>query len=229
MGKVVLVGSQSGDIGKSIICIKLGFQLSQMGKKVLLLDLSLGKKKISEYLNVSESIIYDIKDVLDGICSLDQAIVDVSENLWLLPSPRLMDKLKDVKFELFGSLIKDAKDYDVIIVDVDKVSLSYIDFSTITNIVTVNNNDFSSIKKINQDKMIAQKNNVAITTIINKYNKNKAKNGSMMNVKDIQKMTELNINAVIDDISAYDGSYYFLSSTQDNSFNKAINILLNQI
>ena len=58
---------------------------------------------------------------------MDQAIVDVSENLWLLPSPRLMDKLKDVKFELFGSLIKDAKDYDVIIVDVDKVSLSYID------------------------------------------------------------------------------------------------------
>lgn len=229
MGKVVLVGSQKCDIGKTTLCIKAGYQLSQMGKKVLILDLSLGNKKISDYLNVSENIIYDIKDVFDGICSLDQAIIDINENLQLLPSPRLKDKLKDVKFELFSSLIKEAKDYDVIIADVDKISLSYIDFNDITNIVTVNNNDFSSIKEISLDKTVAQKNNVAITTIINKFSKRDAKKGSMLSAKDIQKMTELNINAVIDENLAYDGSHDFLTNAQDNSFNKAINIILNQI
>lgn len=229
MGKVVLVGSQKRDIGKTTICIKAGFQLSQMKKKVLLLDLSLGNKKISEYLNVSENIIYDIKDVLDGICSLDQAIVDINENLKLLPSPRIKDKLNDVKFKLFSALIKNAMNYDVIIADVDKISLSYIDFSDITNIITVNNNDFSSIKEINRDITIAQKNNVPIITIVNKFNNKESKKGSMINVKNIKKMTELDINAVIEENIAYDGSYDFLTSTQDNTFNKAINIILNQI
>ena len=144
LGSVVLVSSQKRDVGKTVLTLKLGIELSQAGNKVLLIDLSFGKKKISEYLNVSENIIYDIKDVLENTCSLDQAVIDIDDKLSILPNPRITDKLGDIKIDEFSKLISEAKGkYDVIIADIDKISLSYIDFNCIQFIINVNNNDFS--------------------------------------------------------------------------------------
>ncbi|MGD9568484.1 MAG: AAA family ATPase [Sedimentibacter sp.] len=232
MGKVVLVGSQKSDIGKTIICIKSGMMLAKEGKKVLLVDLSSGKKKMSEYLNVNEDIIYDIKDVLDTTCSLDQAIIEINESLSLLPCPRIAGKLNEIKMEEFSKLFSNTiKDYDIIIADVDKVSNSYIDFKLTNVIVSVNNNDFSCIKEINSDKNIARKYNVeSIFAVLNKYNKKKAKNGAMMNTRDIQKMTELNMDLIIEENLKYiNADYDFLFKGEDNSFNKVIESLTSKI
>lgn len=232
MEKVVLIGSQKSDIGKTIICIKLGISLSESGKKVLLMDLSTGKKKISEYLDVNEDIIYDIKDVLDSTCSLDQAVIEITDSLSLLPCPRIADKLSDVKIEEFTKLINDAKNaYEMIIVDIDNISLSYINFDLINSIVTINNNDFSCIKEFKVDKTIAQKFNVdLIYAVLNKYNKKNAKKGTMVSSKDIQKMTEMSMNAIIEENSKYLNSEYdFMFNKEDSSFNKAIKIIVEQI
>lgn len=212
-------------MGKTVLTVKLGIELSQIGKKVLLIDLSYGKKKISEYLNVTEDIIYDIKDVLDITCSLDQAVIDIDDKLSILPNPRISDKLGNIKIEEFSKLISEAKGkYDVIIADVDKISLSYIDFNCIQFIINVNNNDFSCIKELNIDKNIANKygfNN--IIAVINKFSKKNAVNGTMMKLKDIQKMTETQISIVIEDNAAYSNADYdFLFDKEENSFNKAI-------
>lgn len=232
MGKVVLIGSQKSDIGKTIICTKLGISLSESGKKVLLMDLSIGKKKISEYLNVNEDIIYDIKDVLDSTCSLDQAVIEISDNLSLLPCPRLADKLRNIKINSFTRLISEAINaYDLIIVDIDKVSWSYINFNVVNNIITVNNNDFSCIKEINWDKYISQKFNVdLILALLNKYNGKNAKKGKMMNATDIQNMTDINMSIIIEENSKYlNANYDFMFSKEENSFNKAIKTIAAQL
>ncbi|MFA9422154.1 MAG: division plane positioning ATPase MipZ [Sedimentibacter sp.] len=225
MGRVVLVSSQKKDIGKTILAIKTGIELSKMGKTVLLIDLSFGKKKISEYLNVCEDIIYDIKDVLDLTCSLEQAVMDINGTLSLLPNPRVTDKLGNIKVEEFSKLINQAKDkYDVIIVDVDKISLSYIDFKCIEFIININNNDFSCIKELNIDKSIINKyeGNDAIV-IINKFSKKSAVRGTMLKLEDIKRMTNIQNLIVIEENVSYSGANYdFLINNQDNSFNKAI-------
>lgn len=232
MGKVVLVGSQKSNIGKTIICIKSGIALSESGKKVLLMDLSSGKKKISEYLNVSEDIIYDIKDALDSTCSLDQAVIEINESLSMLPCPRIADKLTNITIESFTRLINEAKKaFEIIIADIDKISLSYINFSLVSNIVTINNNDFSCIKEFNRDKYIAQKSNVELTyAVLNRYNRKNAKKGTVMNAKDIQKMTEMNMNVIIEENSKYSNADYdFLFNNEANSFNKAVKTVTEQL
>lgn len=215
-----------------MICIKLGVNISEGGKKVLLMDLSSGKTKISEYLKVNEDIIYDIKDVLDSTCSLDQAIIEINSNLSLLPSPRLVDKLNNIRIEAFTQLINEAESlYDIIIVDIDKINLSYIDFKLINHVITVNNNDFSCIKEFNSDKTISHNNNVeSILTLLNKYNRRNAKKGTMMNSKDIQKMTDMNMDVIIEESSNYmNGEYEFVINRDNNSFNKAIDNLTSKI
>ncbi len=225
MGKIVLVGSQKRDIGKTVVCIKTGVSLSDAGSKVLLVDLSAGKKKISEYLNVNEDIIYDIKDVMDSTCTLEQAAIEIKENLWLLPYPRIVDKLNDVSIEEFKKLVESASGaYDVIIVDIDKISMSFVDFETVNAVVTVNNNDFSCIREINADKQIARKFGLKdIHIILNKYNKKKASRGIMLNSKDIKKMTEMDVTFIIEDIAAYgNADCEFMLSSMENSFNNTI-------
>lgn len=232
MGKVVLVGSQKSNIGKTIICIKTGISLSQDGKKVLLVDLSSGKKKMSEYLNVNEDIIYDIKDVLDTTCSFSQAVIEINNGLSLLPCPRIADKLSDIRLEAFTRLFNEAKEYyDLIIADVDKISHSYIDLNLVNIVLSVNNNDFSCIKEINSDKYIARKYNVeSIIAILNKYNKKNAKKGTMMNSKEIQNMTEISVNAIIEeDLKFSNADYDFLFSNEENSFSKAVKTIAIQL
>jgi len=232
MSSVVLVSSQKRDIGKTILVIKVGIELSTIGKNVLLIDLSSGKKKIAEYLNVHEDIIYDIKDVLDKTCSLEQAVIEINEKLSVLPNPRITGKLGTIKSESFIKLINEAKNkYDVIVADVDKISLSYIDFNSVQCIVTMNNNDFSCIKELNNDKNIASKFGINnIIAVINNYNKKNASNGTMLKQKDIQKMTEMQSINIIEVNELYlNADHDVLFNKQENSFNKAVGDIISKL
>jgi septum formation inhibitor-activating ATPase MinD len=231
MGIVVLVGSQKSEIGSTVLSIKMGIELSQNKKKVLLADLSGGKKKMSEYLKVNEDIIYDIKDVLDDTCSLEQSVIEVVENLNLAPYPRIHGKLDSIKREKFTKIINEAKaSYDYVIADIGKFSSSYIDFELADLAVDLNNNDFSCVREINNDKSIAEMSGLKnFTAVINKFNKKNAVHGTMMKLKDIQKMTLLKPAVIEENIKFVDMDSYFLFGTEDNSLQRAVKNILSKI
>lgn len=199
---VILTGSQKNNIGKTIISIKLAIELANSGKNVLMMDLSSGKIKMSEYLNVNEDIIYDIVDVVNKTCTLEQGIIEINENLSLLPCPRIAGKINEIKKESFINLLQSVEVYDYVIIDADKLTSVFIDFSIINNAITINNNDFSCIKEINTDKTISS-NAGNFIVAINKYNKKKAKKGIMMKSTDIEKLTETTISALIEENIKY--------------------------
>ena len=224
---VILVGSQKNDMGKTIICIKIGLELANSGKKVILMDLSRGKIKIAEYLQVNEDIIYDIADVFKDTCTLDQGLLEIQENLSLLPSPRLDGKLNEINREMFVSLIEKADPYDYVIIDGDKLTNSFIDFSRVQNAITINNNDFSCIREINSDKALASKAS-NFMVLINRYNKKKAKKGSMMKIQDIEKLAGIRPALLIEENIKYTDLKY--ENLLDNNFLKAeINRLIANI
>lgn len=233
MGNIFLVSSEQRDIGKTLISIKSGIELSSRGKKVLLIDLSKGNKKISEYLKVNENVIYDIKDVLDGTCSMEQSVIDISDNLSILPFPRIENKLDYIKRECFANIIKEAKNkYDVTIIDVDGISACfYIDFADVEGIIIIYNNDFSAAKEINNSCDIVEKFGLKKTmVIINKYNKKNANSGKMLRIKDIKKMISKDILGIIEDEMKYTNiEYEFLFNRELNSFNNAIDYIANKI
>jgi septum site-determining protein MinD len=203
----ILVGSQKNDIGKTVISIRTAIELAGSGKKVLMMDLSSGKIKMSEYLKVNEDIIYDIVDVVKGTCTLDQGIIEINENLSLLPSPRVHGKINEINRELFVNLLNNIEGYDNIIIDADKLTSVYIDFSKIQNVITINNNDLSCIKEINSDKTISSK-AANFIVAINKYDKKKADKGIMMKRKDIEKLTGTAAASLIEENIKYSDMQY---------------------
>lgn len=195
---VVLTGSQKNNIGKTIIGIKLSLELARSGKKVLMADLSTGKIKMAEYLNVNEDIIYDSVDVLKKTCTLEQGIIEINENLSLLPSPRAAGKINELDRESFKSLLDSIEGYDYVIIDADKLTSSYVDLSKVNNAITINSNDFSCIREINLDKTISSKAGNFVL-VINKYNRKSAKKGLMMKPGDIERLTETTASSIIEE------------------------------
>lgn len=199
---VILTGSQKNNIGKTIISIKIAVELSKAGRNVLMIDLSSGKLKISEYLNVNEDIIYDVIDVLEKTCTLEQGIIEIKENLSLLPYPRIAGKINKLNKESFINLLQGIENFDNVIIDADKLTSVYIDFSKIDNTITINNNDFSCIKEINFDKAISST-AANFIVVINMYNKKKAKKGKKMKSSDIEKLTGTTILSLIEESKNY--------------------------
>lgn len=88
-GKIILVTSGKGGSGKSTFSVNCATALSNLGKKVVLVDTDVGLRSLDLMLGISERVIYDISDVLLGRCETGKAII-VSDyhNLHLLPAPQ---------------------------------------------------------------------------------------------------------------------------------------------
>lgn len=223
---VILTGSHKNNIGKTMISIKLAVELARQGKKVLMMDLSSGKLKMSEYLNVNEDIIYDIVDVMKKTCTLEQGIIEINENLSLMPSPRIPGKINEINKESFINLLQSIEAYDYVVIDADKLTSVYIDFSKINNAITINNNDFSCIKEINSDKKISSK-AANFIVAINKYNNKKAKKGIMMKSNDIEKLTEIKVSSLIEENIKYSDLQYEMLFNSDFLKTEINNIIRN--
>jgi septum formation inhibitor-activating ATPase MinD len=224
---VILTGSQKNNIGKTILSIKIGIELAKTGKKILMMDLSQGKIKMSEYLNVNENIIYDIVDVYNNTCTLDQGIIEINENLFLLPCPRLPDKINEINKENFSRLIDSAVDYDYVIIDAHRLTSNYIDFSKIQNVVSINNNDFSCVKEINSNKTISSKAKNFIV-VINMFNKKATNKGNMLKLKCVEKLTETTITTLIEENPKYSQVQYEMLF-QENFIKTEINSIINNL
>ncbi|MFA6782206.1 MAG: AAA family ATPase [Sedimentibacter sp.] len=223
---VILTGSHKNNIGKTMISIKLAVELAKSGKIVLMMDLSSGKLKMSEYLNVNEDIIYDIVDVMKKTCTLEQGIIEINENLSLMPSPRIPGKINEINKESFINLLQSIEAYDYVVIDADKLTSVYIDFSKINNAITINNNDFSCIKEINSDKKISSK-AANFIVAINKYNNKKAKKGIMMKSNDIEKLTEIKVSSLIEENIKYSDLQYEMLFNSDFLKTEINNIIRN--
>ena len=75
MGRLLAVTSGKGGAGKSSVSVHLASSLSDMGNKVLLIDLDAGMRCLDIMLGVSDILLFDLEDVLSGNKSLEESII----------------------------------------------------------------------------------------------------------------------------------------------------------
>lgn len=88
MAKKIVITSGKGGVGKTTITANLGIALSELGAKVLLVDIDFGLNNLDVVLGVENKVVYDMGDVLSCRCRLKQALVQYRDknSLYLLPS-----------------------------------------------------------------------------------------------------------------------------------------------
>lgn len=86
MGKIIIIASGKGGVGKTTTAAMLGTALSQRGKKVLVCDIDFGLRNLDIAFGVQDSVVYDVLDCVDGRCTLDEASIEISDKLFFLPA-----------------------------------------------------------------------------------------------------------------------------------------------
>lgn len=119
MGEVIVITSGKGGVGKTTTTANIGTGLALAGKKVVLIDTDIGLRNLDVVMGLENRIVYDLVDVVEGICRVKQALIKDKryEGLYLLPAAQTRDK-SAVSPQQMINLINELKsEYDYIIID----------------------------------------------------------------------------------------------------------------
>ncbi|MCQ2551379.1 MAG: septum site-determining protein MinD [Clostridia bacterium] len=118
MGKSYLITSGKGGTGKSMFSVNMGYTLADKGFSVVLIDLDMGMRCLDLYLGLENNIVYDLSDVLKGVCRIKQAMVKDRKypNLFLIPAPPERDngEITPLHLKVLADKLKEKFDYVII-------------------------------------------------------------------------------------------------------------------
>src|SRR5438128_3686050 len=94
MGRVVVVTSGKGGVGKTTSTAALGAALARTGQTVVVIDFDMGLRNLDLVMGAERRVVYDFVDVIQGAAKLPQALIRDKriETLFLLPASQTRDK-----------------------------------------------------------------------------------------------------------------------------------------
>ncbi len=102
--QVLAVTGGKGGVGKSNVTINLAIELGKLGRKVLVLDADLGLANIDVLCGIHTK--GTLADVLKGELSLDDILVQVDDNVSLLPASSGVSNMTSLSQAEYGGLIQ---------------------------------------------------------------------------------------------------------------------------
>jgi septum site-determining protein MinD len=119
LGRVIVVTSGKGGVGKTTSTANIGTGLARMGAKVALLDTDIGLRNLDILMGLENRIVYNIVDVVEGRCKLNQALVKDKRmpNLVLLAAAQTRDKSALSPEQMRTVCAQLQEDFDFILVD----------------------------------------------------------------------------------------------------------------
>src|SRR6185312_15142632 len=93
-GRVVVVTSGKGGVGKTTSTASLGAALAHLGQKVVVIDFDVGLRNLDLVMGAERRVVFDLINVINGVAKLPQALIRDKrlENLHLLPASQTRDK-----------------------------------------------------------------------------------------------------------------------------------------
>lgn len=202
MGEVIVVTSGKGGVGKTTTTGNIGIGLTLQGKKVALIDGDIGLRNLDIILGLENRIVYDLVDVVEKKCKLQQALIRDKrfEGLYLLPAAQTRDKnavspenMKEVCEEL-------KKDFDFVIIDCPagieqgfKNAIVAIDRAII-----VTNPEVSAVRDADRVVALLESELVKdIKLVINRIKPEMVEKGDMMSVEDVKEILAIDIIGIV--------------------------------
>ena len=92
--RVITITSGKGGVGKTTGVANLGVGLALEGKRVIVVDADIGLRNLDIVMGLENRIVYDVVDVVEGTCRLQQALIRDKRlpELHLLAAAQTRDK-----------------------------------------------------------------------------------------------------------------------------------------
>jgi len=103
--KVITITSGKGGVGKTNIVANLGITMSQLGKKVMILDADLGLGNLDILLGLAPR--YNFSHFLNGSRDLEEVVVCGPEGIRILPAASGIDELTSINDKQRARILSD--------------------------------------------------------------------------------------------------------------------------
>lgn len=188
--QIIVVTSGKGGVGKTTSVANICTGLAQLGKKVVILDLDIGLKKLDLIMGLENRVIYDIIQVAEGECTLKQALVKDKRfpNLYMLPAAQTRNK-DDLDVEQLHRICDELRqDFEFIILDCPAgIETGFRNSIAVADkAIVVTNPEVSAVRDADRIIGILESNNYQdINLLINRFNPEMVKKGDMLSTEDL--------------------------------------------
>jgi septum site-determining protein MinD len=93
-GKIFVITSGKGGVGKTTATASIGAALAMDGKKVAVVDMDIGLRNLDVVMGLENRVVFNIVDVVRGKCKLRQAAIKDRriDSLFLIPASQSDNK-----------------------------------------------------------------------------------------------------------------------------------------
>jgi septum site-determining protein MinD len=203
-GKVAVVTSGKGGVGKTTTTGHLGAALARSGQKVVLIDADIGLRNLDVVLGLEGRIVYDLVDVIEGLCGVEQAIIpsDDIPGLWLLPASqsRRQDSIRPVQMRAVVEEL--SKGFDWVLIDSPAgVEQGFYNAALCADVaIVVSTPDVSAVRDARKVLgLLSQEGKRDLQLVINRYDARMSRKGSAMTIDEMSALLPARIVGVIPD------------------------------
>jgi septum site-determining protein MinD len=209
LGKVVVVASGKGGVGKTTTTAALGAALAKTGQNVVVVDFDVGLRNLDLVMGAERRVVYDLISVIKGEAKLTQALIRDKrlDNLALLPASQSRDK-DSLTQEGVAQVIGELREkFDWVICDspagIEKGATLAMRHADIALIVV--NPEVSSIR--DADRIIGMLDaktekaergeRVERHLLVNRYDAVRAQRGDILKIEDIIELLSVPVVGII--------------------------------
>lgn len=209
MGKVIVVTSGKGGVGKTTSTAALGAALAQRNERVVVVDFDVGLRNLDLVMGAERRVVYDLINVIQGEAKLSQALIRDKrlETLFLLPASQTRDK-DNLTPEGVERVINELRRvFDWVICDSPAgiesgatLAMRHADMA-----VVVTNPEVSSVR--DSDRIIGLLDSKTLKAergermekhlLLTRYDANRAERGDMLKVEDVLEILSIPLIGII--------------------------------
>jgi len=210
LAEIIVVTSGKGGVGKTTTSASIAMGLAERGKKVAVVDFDVGLRNLDLIMGCERRVVYDFVNVIQGECTLKQALIKDKRNekLFVLAASQTRDKDALTPEGVEKVLDELRQDFDFVICDspagIERGAHLAMYFAD--RAVVVVNPEVSSVR--DSDRVLgimasksrkAERGDGTIKEhlLITRYSPKRVADGDMMSIADIEEILGLPIIGVI--------------------------------
>jgi len=200
--RIIVVTSGKGGVGKTTVTANISAALAKEGYSVVAIDADIGLRNLDVVMGLENRIVYNLVDVVEKSCRLEQALVRDKRvnNLYLLPAAQTRTKdavSPEQMLELCESL---RGSYDFVIIDSPAgIEGGFRNAAVAADeALVVATPEVSSVR--DADRIIGlleSDGKRSINLIVNRYRPQMVKKGNMLDVSDVSGILAVKLLGVV--------------------------------
>jgi septum site-determining protein MinD len=204
MGRVIVVTSGKGGVGKTTTTANIGMALAQRNRRVAVVDADFGLRNLDLLLGLENRVVYTAVEVLAGECRLEQALVKDKRrgNLVLLPAAQNRTKDAVNPAQMKQLVLAIAKVYDYVLIDSPAgIEMGFQNaIAGAQEALIVTTPEISAVRDADRVIGLLEANNIKkASLIINRIRPKMIAANDMMSVEDVQEILAVPLIGIVPD------------------------------